>query len=726
MFKCRLAVSLLLTICTLAGLPLSAAAAGAGKARHFDGFAAKNALDAGAMDDDADRSAIGVKFIVRHPIGFGVSKVILLQVVKDSPASHAGLLKDDLILAVDGQEVAGLDAAGIAKLIRGEPGTHLTLTIERKHERTNVDVERGGLRAVTDPEFRTSLTHQYEDEERKQRFTDAQHNLMLATGRGSTFAKASPPLTDAMVVAVCDGCNEARFSIERGDYADAEKRLVGALKRYPNFAEARYLLALLYDLLGRFEESRTQLRMVVAAMPKSLDAWLSLALSEHILGDRAAALKDYKTALKMCSVPKDEKAVRIKITSLQDEIVAQGTATKTAPELVAQARQLIRASDYEQAERVLRQAVAVDSKFSAAWQVLGEVQQKQGDTEEALDSIKNAFDGGDAELAQLIASASHSDASSPEVSSTVEALKKRIAAASPTENINWARIALGYFYTRQSKWDAALEQYKELLSRDTLDPKDRAMLMVGSGVCNEFCGRFADALNVMEKAVQLDPSLTSNKEVNQSITMLREVLRNGGKQSPDAADYISEIRLSDLCRWNTRKPLKVYIATPPTSLATFRPSFDAKMKTAFEKWSAAMGGQIKFVFVPKPNGAQIRCEWTDDRSLLSGSHRLAITRLTWLGHRIQRAQITMLTTTSPERTVALSDDEVYASALHEVGHALGLSAHSANNRDIMFPFNIASGTAQLSERDIRTMTALYALPEPRDAAAPVQFNFSPR
>lgn len=715
------ALCLLMIVCMLAG-----SASVAAKPRQFDGFAQKNALESSVGEEDSDRGAIGIKFVMRPSLDSGGnSRALVLYVVKDSPAAVAGLRKDDVIVAVDGKSVAGLDSLGFSKLIRGEPGTHVALTVERKGQAFNTDVVRGGLRSLTESDFRNSLTHQYEDEERKQRFVDAQQELMWATGRESTFAGASPKLHENAIVAVCNSCNEARFAMQRGDYPGAERRLRAALKDYPGFWQARYMLALLYDLLGRFEESRVELRQVVAAAPKSLDAWLALALSEHILGERAAALAAYKKAAFLCSEPKDEKAVRIKISALQEEIAKQGSQSKTAPELVAQARQLIRASDYEQAERLLRQAVAVDSKFSPAWQVLGEVQQKQGDTDEALDSLKTAFDAntGDVQLGQLIASAMHANPSSAEVNKTIDSLKARVASAAVNENLNWARIALGYFYMQQANWDGALEQYNQLLARNDIEPKERAMLMVGSGICCEYSGRFIDARDFIEKAIQIDPSLNSNAEVQQSLSMLHEMIRTA-KLSPDTPDYVGEIPYSHLCRWNTRKPVKVYIAPPPRgTLPTYRDSFDARLRAAFDKWAEALGGQLKFVFVSKPSGAHIRCEWTDDKSKLAGAHRLAVTQLTFEGHRIQRAQIILLTTTSPERTVALGDDEVYRSALHEVGHALGLSAHSTNNHDIMFPFSSGSLT-NLSDRDVRTITALYSLPEPKDRSAAPSFTFT--
>lgn len=77
-------------------------------------------------------------------IGVGVLQdgddVIIMRVFEDSPAEEAGLKEGDIIRAVDGEDVAGVDDA-ISK-ISGEAGTPLKLTIERDGETLTVDTHR--------------------------------------------------------------------------------------------------------------------------------------------------------------------------------------------------------------------------------------------------------------------------------------------------------------------------------------------------------------------------------------------------------------------------------------------------------------------------------------------------------------------------------------------------------------------------------------------------------
>jgi carboxyl-terminal processing protease len=59
----------------------------------------------------------------------GVPKVI--SPIDDTPASRAGLAGGDLIVAIDGQSTHGIDLQKIVRILRGEPGTSVKLTISR-------------------------------------------------------------------------------------------------------------------------------------------------------------------------------------------------------------------------------------------------------------------------------------------------------------------------------------------------------------------------------------------------------------------------------------------------------------------------------------------------------------------------------------------------------------------------------------------------------------------
>ena len=64
---------------------------------------------------------------------------------ENNPAADAGVKDGDIITAVDGSSVAGMDLNAISDLITGEGGTLVTLTVERDGQKLNITVTRGDV-----------------------------------------------------------------------------------------------------------------------------------------------------------------------------------------------------------------------------------------------------------------------------------------------------------------------------------------------------------------------------------------------------------------------------------------------------------------------------------------------------------------------------------------------------------------------------------------------------
>jgi carboxyl-terminal processing protease len=80
------------------------------------------------------------------PIG-AACRLVVVDVLSDSPAEDAGLLSGDVIREVDEQPVEGLTMADTVGLIRGPSGTSVTLTVERGGAEVDVDITRELIRA---------------------------------------------------------------------------------------------------------------------------------------------------------------------------------------------------------------------------------------------------------------------------------------------------------------------------------------------------------------------------------------------------------------------------------------------------------------------------------------------------------------------------------------------------------------------------------------------------
>lgn len=61
-------------------------------------------------------------------------KVIIREPYKNSPATKAGLLPGDVILAIDGNSIKGKDIEDVSAMLKGQPGKEITIRVEREFE----------------------------------------------------------------------------------------------------------------------------------------------------------------------------------------------------------------------------------------------------------------------------------------------------------------------------------------------------------------------------------------------------------------------------------------------------------------------------------------------------------------------------------------------------------------------------------------------------------------
>ena len=75
-------------------------------------------------------------------------RIYIVSTIEGAPAEDAGLQRDDVIVAVDGESILGWSVDEVTATVRGPAGTDVTLTIERGGETFDVTITRA---AVTIP-----------------------------------------------------------------------------------------------------------------------------------------------------------------------------------------------------------------------------------------------------------------------------------------------------------------------------------------------------------------------------------------------------------------------------------------------------------------------------------------------------------------------------------------------------------------------------------------------
>jgi len=204
-------------------------------------------------------------------------------------------------------------------------------------------------------------------------------------------------------------------------------------------------------------------------------------------------------------------------------------------------------------------------------------------------------------------------------------------------------------------------------------------------------------------AAARDGTLSSTLSSSSSRTSARARASRGEIIAAAPGTYIDQLladRDSTFERWPDRvsKPLKIWIDSS-TTIGGAQAGFPAAVRAAFRDWSAT-GIPLRFMYVSSARDADIRVRWTDRLNKKTGSTTWRTDRTGWM----LAGDITLATHISDGQ--ALDARGMRAIALHETGHALGLS-HSGEATDIMAALVRVDG---LSAPDRNTIKLLYSYP----------------
>ena len=90
------------------------------------------------IDTSGELTGVGIQIAKDEK----TDRLIVISPIEDTPASEAGILAQDLIVKIDGKDTKGMDVNDAVKLIRGERGSQVTLTIDRNGEKSDYAIVR--------------------------------------------------------------------------------------------------------------------------------------------------------------------------------------------------------------------------------------------------------------------------------------------------------------------------------------------------------------------------------------------------------------------------------------------------------------------------------------------------------------------------------------------------------------------------------------------------------
>jgi len=162
-------------------------------------------------------------------------------------------------------------------------------------------------------------------------------------------------------------------------------------------------------------------------------------------------------------------------------------------------------------------------------------------------------------------------------------------------------------------------------------------------------------------------------------------------------------------RWHDKTKFVYVSLQPPKNVAGYKPVNDKIVKEAFGQWQAALSNRLQFVFTNDPKLTDITIKWRAASDGLEIGNQGILYRNG--GNVFTNADITLSTYAPGNRLMSAS--EIKWTALHEIGHALGIKGHSPSATDVMYfsqspaisktPYNKIS----LSSRDLATIQQIY-------------------
>ncbi len=93
------------------------------------------------IDTSGELTGVGIQITKDEK----TSELVVVAPIEDTPAFKAGILSKDTIIKIDGQSTKGMEVEDAVKLIRGQPGTKVTLTIRRGDDEVDYPVVRARI-----------------------------------------------------------------------------------------------------------------------------------------------------------------------------------------------------------------------------------------------------------------------------------------------------------------------------------------------------------------------------------------------------------------------------------------------------------------------------------------------------------------------------------------------------------------------------------------------------
>lgn len=284
----------------------------------------------------------------------------------------------------------------------------------------------------------------------------------------------------------------------------------------------------------------------------------------------------------------------------------------------------------------------------------------------------------------------------------------KAASMDPTKNSASIHADLAAVYREAGEPERAVAEGKKALKFDR-----NADVSYVMGLSYSDMGRFNDAIAWLSRYVQVEKDPVWKQRALDMINELQDDKERAQSGKPKEGHYLDQmVAEKDAYQWKEDAlPIKVFLE-PGTGIKGFRPSFKRIVVECLDEWCKASGKKLSYQLTDDKEKSQIVVAWTAEviqsADSASGKERMdaGLTTPNVEDGKIVSAHVLMQTFRAQKRQNR-GDNEVKATCLHELGHALGLGGHSKYVKDIMYYKSTPRQLLSLSDRDKATIAQLY-------------------
>ena len=291
--------------------------------------------------------------------------------------------------------------------------------------------------------------------------------------------------------------------------------------------------------------------------------------------------------------------------------------------------------------------------------------------------------------------------------------------ANQRKNLVIVTSLVGYNAFKLKKYAESSRYLKQSLSIYNLpefyqESKDAIMhTLLTLGQMAMYEGQYAEAQAFYQQALPLQEQKLgpADEQVQRTREILDEIARI--EYGPN---YLAELG-AKVTHWShPEQPITIYIEDG-SNISNWKPEDSLLVQNAYAEWQQALSNQVHFEFVTNPQDADMVIRWmerpkaSDSESDPAKPKELRNGECQTQSRRDVLIQDDIVIALNNTDGKPMSANKIHHTALHEIGHSLGLSGgHSRNPADVLFPNDRYEDgrPTHLSQRDIQTMQLLYA------------------